>query len=142
MNGRVIFLAFAALLVSSTIALAQEDLRGRWNDNLTGLNALGPLTISKDRITVGRKITYQVKSIGVFGNGELFEVTGTNRNEDPICDTHFLVVERLPPIDPNVSSSPAIRVWFYSGKSAPTIESIDKDIGVCEIHPFSRPLRK
>jgi hypothetical protein len=96
----------------------------------------------KDSIAVGRKVTYQVKPAGAFGDGQLFEVTGLNRKQDPEgCGPNgkvrYLAVQPLPPIAPGLGGS-AIRVFFYSGGSPPTIESVRNDTALCSIHPFSR----
>jgi hypothetical protein len=69
-------------------------------------------------------------------------VTGLNQKQDPEgCGpdrkVHYLAVQPLLPIAPGVSS-PAIRVFFYSGISPPTVESIRNDIALCSIHPFGR----
>jgi hypothetical protein len=143
MNLRhVIPLATAALLGSSILVLAQDNLLGRWRDNAPGGDPIGSLEILKDSIAVGRKVTYQVKPAGAFGDGQLFEVTGLNRKQDPEgCGPNgkvrYLAVQPLPPIAPGLGGS-AIRVFFYSGGSPPTIESVRNDTALCSIHPFSR----
>jgi len=131
---RALPLAIASLLTSLGAVLAQGSFSGRWHDNVPGLNALGPLTISTEKIAVGRKVTYQVRSAGPFGDGELFEVTAIDRKVDPVCDTHFIVVQ---PSTAAVGGT-AILVSFYSGSSAPKPQSIADDTAVCHIHPFSR----
>jgi len=135
-------LAAVALVGALICAWAQDNLLGRWRDNAPGGDPIGVLVIAKDSIVVGRKVTYQVKPVGTFGDGQLFEVTGVNRKHDPEgCGpdgkVRYLAVQRLPPIAHGVGS-PAIRVFFYSGGSPPTVESIQSDIALCSIRPFGR----
>jgi len=143
MNSRTIIALITAVLAGSSIgALAEENLLGRWRDNAPSADPIGSLTIAKDSIAVGRKVTYQVKRAGAFGDGQLFEVTGLNRSQDPEgCGpsgkVHFLAVQPLPPIAPGVGGA-AIRVFFYSGDHPPTPESVKDDTALCSIHPFSR----
>ena len=137
-----IALATAALVGLSTLAMAQTNLLGRWRDNAPNGDPIGFLEISKDSIAVGRQVTYQVKPAGAFGDGQLFEVTGLNRKQDPEgCGpsgkVRYLAAQSLPPLAPGIGG-PAIRVFFYSGVSPPTVESIVNDIALCSIHPFSR----
>jgi hypothetical protein len=138
----IALLAAAALVGSSICASAQENLLGRWRDNAPGGDPLGPLVIANDSIAFGRKVTYRVKLVGAFGDGQLFEVTGLNLKQDPQgcgpdVKVRYLAVQPLPPIAPGVGG-PAIRVFFYSGGSPPTVESIGNDIALCSIHPFGR----
>jgi len=69
-------------------------------------------------------------------------VTGLDRKQDPEgCGpdgkVRYLAVQPLRPIAPGVGG-PAIRVFFYSGGSPPTVESIQNDIALCSIRPFGR----
>jgi hypothetical protein len=135
-------LAIAALVTSLIPASAQENLRGRWRDNAPAGDPLGLLVISNESLTFGRKAIYRVKPAGAFGDGQLFEVTGLDRKQDPEgCGpdgrVRYIAVLPLPPIAPGVGGS-AIRVFFYSGSSPPTVESIGNDIALCSIHPFGR----
>jgi hypothetical protein len=137
-----ILLLTVALVGLSTAALAQYELLGRWRDNAPGSDPIGILTIARDHISVGRTVTYQVKPVGTFGEGELFAVTGLDRKQDPEgcgpdSKIHYLAVQQLPPIAPGIGG-PAIGVFFYSGRSPPSVTSIGEDIALCSIHPFSR----
>jgi hypothetical protein len=129
------------LVGSSTLVSAQDNLLGRWRDVASHGDPIGSLEISKDSIAVGRKVTYQVKPAGAFGDGQLFEVTGLNRKQDPEgCGPNgkvrYLAVQPFS-IVPGIRGQ-AISVFFYSGGSPPAIESIKSDTALCSIRPFSR----
>lgn len=135
-------LTMVVLIRCSTLAFAQDNLLGHWRDSAPSGDSISFLEISNDSIAVGRKVTYKVKSAGAFGGGQLFEVTGLNRKQDPEgCGpsgkVRYVAAQPLDPIAPGVGG-PAIRVFFYSGESPPTIESITNDIALCSIHPFNR----
>lgn len=135
----------AVLLATSVSAATHDNLTGRWQDNASGPNRMGALVVGKDKISVGPKVSYQVKGAGDFGDGELFEVTnmiGTNDQNGcgPDGKVRFIAIQPLPTV-PGLSDV-SIRVFFYSGTKLPSVESIQNDIGLCSIHPFSRANQK
>lgn len=139
---RLLSFAAAAILACSNPASAEGDLLGRWRDNAPGGDPIGLLVIAKDSIALGRKVTYQVKPAGRFGDGELFEVVGSNRKQDPegcapTGKVHYLAVQALPPIAPGIGG-PAIRVFFYAGDAPPRADTIANDPALCSVRPFSR----
>jgi hypothetical protein len=134
--------AFAALLAVTLCALAQDTLLGRWRDNAPGSDPIGTLVIGNGSISVGRLVTYRVRPVAAFGDGRLFEVLGLNRKRDPEgCGpdgkVRYLAVQPLPPSVAGVADA-AIRVFFYSGASPPTVESIETDVALCSVRPFGR----
>jgi len=134
--------AFAAFLAAPLCALAQDTLLGRWRDNAPGSDPIGTLVIGNGSISVGRLVTYRVKPVAAFGDGRLFEVTGLNRKRDPEgCGPNgkvrYLVVQPLPPAVADVTEA-AIRLFFYSGASPPTVDSIETDVALCSVRPFGR----
>lgn len=135
-------LASVALLGASLCAFANDMMLGSWRDNAPGSDPIGTLVIENGSISLGRLVTYRVKPVGAFAEGRLFEVTGSNRRRDPEgCGpegrVRYLAVEPLAPVAPAVGG-PAIRVFFYSGGSPPTPQSIENDIGLCSVRPFGR----
>jgi hypothetical protein len=56
---------------------------GRWRDNAPGGDPIGTLVIGNGSISVGRLVTYRVRPVAAFGDGQLFEVLGLNRKRDP-----------------------------------------------------------
>jgi hypothetical protein len=90
-------------------------------DNASGSDPIGTLVIENGKISLGKLATYSVKAAGAFGEGRLFEVTGSNSRRDPQgCGPEgrgqYLAVEPLAPVMPPVGGA-AIRVFFYSGRS-------------------------
>ncbi len=96
--------------------------------------------IGNGSISVGRLVTYRVRPVAAFGDGQLFEVLGLNRKRDPEGwgrTARFATVQPLPPPVAGVADA-AIRVFFYSGASPPTVESIETDVALCSVRPFGR----
>src|SRR5215470_2057009 len=84
---RVATAAFAGVLLAAgfgAFALAGEDLMGSWLDNIAGEMSVGTMTVKPGTIEFKRSAHYSVIAAGSFGAGDLFKVTGVNKQRDPM----------------------------------------------------------
>jgi len=122
-------------------ALAGEDFMGLWSDNIAGAMSIGTMTVKSDTIDFKRAARYSVIAAGSFGAGQLFKVTGVNKQRDPMgCGPNnrvtYIAIIPLPPLIGTTRHS--IRVIFYGGNTAPNPATYKDEPFVCDSHPFGR----
>ena len=57
---------------------------GAWPDNIAGEMSIGTMTVNPGAIEFKRAARYSVIAAGSFGTGDLFKVTGVNKQRDPM----------------------------------------------------------
>jgi hypothetical protein len=122
-------------------ALAGEGFMGSWSDNIAGEMSIGTMTVKPDTIDFKRSARYSVVTAGSFGAGDLFKVTGVNKQRDPMgCGPNdrvtYIAITPLPPLVGTTLQG--IGVIFYGGNVAPDPSTYKDDPFVCGIHPFGR----
>jgi hypothetical protein len=134
---------FAGVLFAAgfgAFALAGEDFMGSWSDNIAGEMSIGTMTVKPDTIEFKRSARYSVVAAGSFGAGDLFKVTGVNKQRDPMgCGPNdrvtYIAIMPLPPLVGTTRQN--IKVTFFGSNAAPDPSTKD-DPFVCDTHPFGR----
>ena len=141
---RVAIAAFAGVLFATglgALALAGEDFTGSWSDNIAGNMSIGTMTVNPGTIDFKRSARYSVIAAGSFGAGDLFKVTGVNKQRDPMgCGPNdrvsYIAITPLPPLAGTTRQG--IKVTFFGGDAAPDPSTYKDAPFVCDTHPFGR----
>lgn len=141
---RLAIAAFAGVLFATglgALALAGEDFMGSWSDNIAGNMSIGTMTVNPGTIDFKRSARYSVIAAGSFGAGDLFKVTGVNKQRDPMgCGPNdrvtYIAITPLPPLAGTTRQG--IKVTFFGGDAAPDPSTYKDAPFVCDTHPFGR----
>jgi hypothetical protein len=147
-RGTAALVAVALMAGAAAKAADQSAYLGKWDDLASGLKRIGNVDIKKDKIIIGKNASYIVSDPDAFpsrseefSDGEIFKVTGVNKDKDPFgCGVsgkvHYIVL--LPRME-DATRLKSFQLLFYGGSGeTPNPDTLTSDRGVCDWHYFGK----